>query len=163
MNSEEALIKAFDQYADAIFRFCFYRVFDREKARDLTQDAFARTWEYLQKGKQIDNYRAFLYRTARNLIIDQSRKKRELSLEELQEQGTDFGFTDIEKIETALDAEALVARLGELPEEYQEALILRFVEDMNIAEIAAMLGERENTISVRLHRGINKLRELVKT
>jgi len=162
MTQEHEFIRAFDDHADAIFRYCYYRVFDREKARDLTQEAFTKTWEYLLKGNKIDNFRAFLYRTALNLIIDQSRKKRELSLEDLQEQGMDFSSSDIESIETSLDAEALLGRLHELPAEYGEVLILRFVEDMDISEIAAALGERENTVSVRIHRGINKLRKLVK-
>ena len=42
--------KAYDLYADAIFRHCYLRVSDRELAKDLMQEAFMKTWEYLASG-----------------------------------------------------------------------------------------------------------------
>ena len=74
---------------DAIFRHCYFRVFDRERARDLVQETFLKTWEYLTRGHDIENIRAFLYRVATNLIIDDSRRKKEISLEQLSESGFD--------------------------------------------------------------------------
>jgi RNA polymerase sigma-70 factor (ECF subfamily) len=58
--------KAYDLYADAIFRHCYLRVSDRELAKDLMQETFMKTWEYLASGKDIDDVRPFLYRTALN-------------------------------------------------------------------------------------------------
>ena len=73
---EKLFTEAYDKYADAIFRYCYYRLFDREKAKDCMQEAYCRTWKYMSAGKQVDNIRAFVYKTANNIIIDDSRKKK---------------------------------------------------------------------------------------
>jgi DNA-directed RNA polymerase specialized sigma24 family protein len=88
---ENEFMQAYDNFADAIFRHCYYRVFDRERGKDLMQETFMRAWQYLNKGEKVLNMRAFLYRIANNLIIDESRKKKEQSLEQLQEAGFDPG------------------------------------------------------------------------
>jgi len=84
---EEDFATAYDLYADAIFRHCYFRVNDREKAVDLMQETFMKTWEYLASGKKVTNLRAFLYRSANNLIVDQARRaklRQEDSLEDMR-------------------------------------------------------------------------------
>ena len=76
-DREVKFLEAYDQYSDAIFRYCYYRVYDREKAKDCVQEAYCRTWKYMESGKEIENLRALLYRIATNIIIDDSRKKKE--------------------------------------------------------------------------------------
>lgn len=75
-EGEKLLIEAYDAYADAIFRHCYFRVFSRERAKELMQETFLRAWDQMVKGEEIRHMRGFLYRVANNLIIDESRKKR---------------------------------------------------------------------------------------
>ncbi len=89
MAEEDKFIKAFDAYADGIFRYCFFRVFNRERAKDLVQDTFMRAWEYAAKGNKIENLKAFLYKIAHNVVIDESRKVKEYSLDALLSEGFD--------------------------------------------------------------------------
>lgn len=67
----------------------WYRVSDRELAKDLTQETFVKVWEYMVSGKVIEKLKPFLYRVATNLIIDNARKKarkgKELSPKEISE------------------------------------------------------------------------------
>jgi DNA-directed RNA polymerase specialized sigma24 family protein len=56
---EQDFIKHYNQHSDAIFRHCFYRVYDRETALDLVQETFAKTWAYLATGHEVKNIRAF--------------------------------------------------------------------------------------------------------
>src|SRR3989344_8270173 len=93
-GGEEQFLEAFDKYSDDIFRYCYYRVFDRDKAKDVVQDAYCRTWKYVKDGKTIENMRAFLYRTAKNIIIDDSRKKKSFSLDQMIEKGFMPSFTE---------------------------------------------------------------------
>ena len=76
----EAFTKAYDELSDAIFRHCWFRIGDRERAKDLMQETFTKSWQYISRGEKVDNLKAFLYRVANNLIIDEYRKKKELSL-----------------------------------------------------------------------------------
>lgn len=100
---EISFLKAYDDYSQAIFRYCYFRVFDREQARDLVQETFMKTWEYLASGKEVQNLRAFLYKVANNMVIDLSRKKKSLSIEDLAEKGFDPLVEERPKIQQRLD------------------------------------------------------------
>ncbi len=157
MNAKEEFIQAYENHSDAIFRHCYFRVFDREVARDLTQETFLRTWDYLQKeGKAVENLKAFLYRVATNLIIDRSRKKRETSLEVLQELG--FEVVEESRAVDFVEIQSLMAAVEMLFPDDREVVTLSFVEDLAPVEIADILGISANAVSVRLHRAIKKLR-----
>lgn len=155
-----ALTAAYDQYADAIFRHCYFRVFSRERGKELMQETFLRTWQYMADGKHIDNMRAFLYRIANNLIIDESRKKREASLEALQEAGFDPSGEDGNATAASkLEERRILETLSKLDAPYRDVFVMRHIDGLKPAEIATMLGESSNAISVRLHRATEQLRK----
>lgn len=158
---ETQFLVAYDQHANALFRFCYAHLGDREKAKDTVQEAYIRTWKYLVGGRKIDQIRPFLYRTARNILIDLSRKPRHESLEILQEAG--FDVPDAHGLDPLSLAEArrAVRLIGHLDVLHREALLLRYVDEMMPRDIAALTGESENTISVRIHRGLQKLKDLM--
>lgn len=155
---QNTFLAAYDQYSDAIFRHCYFRVFDRERGKDLMQEVFLRAWEYLAKGEEVLNMRAFLYRIANNLIVDESRKKRETSLEKLQEDGFDLGKDETEQWQGRLDRERILGTLDQLDKGYRDILVMRYVKDLSPSEIAEMTGESANTVSVRIYRGLKQLR-----
>lgn len=162
-DPNQLLSDAYEQYADAIFRHCYFRVFSRERGKELMQETFLRTWQYLSEGKTVDNMRAFLYRIANNLIIDESRKKRESSLEALQEAGFDPPGEDGNvKASKLLEEQRILETLAKLDPPYREVFVMRHIDGLKPAEIASMLGESANTISVRLHRATEQLRTFLK-
>lgn len=158
--TEDEFITAYDRYADAIFRHCFFRCFDRELARDMVQETFIKTWEYLAAGKEVKNIRAFLYRVATNLLIDHSRKKKELSLDELKEQGFDPVTKDAREPLDFMEVQVVLRALKKLPEIYRETVTMRYLQDLTPEEIGEILGLPANTVSVRIHRGIEQLRKI---
>lgn len=162
MNLEERFLKEYDSHADSIFRFCLFKLSDREEAKDLTQETFTKVWGYMTRGGEVRNIKAFLFQTARNLIIDKYRKKYTDSLEVMQEAGFDPQFEEEVEIEEKIDAEIASQLLKELSDEYREVVTLRFVEEMTVQEIAEALQENPSNVSVRLHRALNKLRKLYK-
>ena len=91
--SEEQFIKIYDELADSIFRHCYFRIYNYERAKELMQETFTRTWEYVAKGKKIDNLKAFVYRIATNIIIDEARRKKSVSLDDLMENGFEIKFS----------------------------------------------------------------------
>lgn len=157
------LINAYDQWADALFRHCYFRVGDREKAKDLLQETFTKTWQYLAEGGKIQNLRAFLYRVATNLIIDVARKKRpEISLDDLKEQGFEIGSNADEKMKNEIAGKEALLFLKELKPEYREVIIMRYIDDLFPKEIAEILNDTENNVSVKIHRGLKQMHELLK-
>jgi RNA polymerase sigma-70 factor, ECF subfamily len=158
---QNQFIEAYESYADSLFRHCYFRVNNREEAKDLTQDAFMKTWGYLYKGGQIKNLKAFLFSTLNNLIIDWYRKKKPEALDE--EWALNIPYEGYNK-DTLLEAEGKLAMslLNKLDDKTKKVVTLRLVEGWPPKEIAEFLGESENAVSVRIHRGIASLQNIVK-
>ena len=160
-DREQLFLKLYDEYASPIFRHCYFRVSSRELAEDLTQESFMRTWNYLAEAKTIDNPKAFLYRIAENLVVDYYRKKKELSLDVLAEKGFDPSGDGASSILDYADMRHARQMIEELEPQHREILILRFVDDLPIRDIAGIIGKSENVVSVRIHRAMQKLRHLL--
>lgn len=159
---QEAFLKAYNDYSDAIFRHCYFRVSNRERAKDLTQDAFIRTWKYMSAGHDIGNIRAFLYRVTNNLIIDEYRKKKEASLDAMREDGAEPSvIDDTAKIRDHLDGKLARHVLDKIEPKYRDALVMRYIDDMSPEEIAQVTHETANTVSVHIHRGLKRVRKLL--
>jgi RNA polymerase sigma-70 factor, ECF subfamily len=169
-SHEERYLKAFEDYNEALFRHASIRVSDREKAIDIVHDTFTKVWSYVRSGHQIDSYRSFLYKVLNNLIIDEYRKRKESSLDALLAvEGVDEGsFPDltestVEALAATIDGKQAFALLSELPDEYREVIIMRFIDELGPREISELIEESENVISVRLHRGLKLLRAKVES
>ena len=160
-NLEAKFIKTYDDHSDAIFRHCYFRVYNRDIAKDITQDTFTKTWQYLADGGEIENIKAFLYKTATNLIIDLSRKKQTISLETIRETGFEPSYDDSKDINNSIEVKRVLKIINKLDTAYKDAVIMRYVEDLSPKDIAKVLRESENNVSVRIHRGIRKLKELL--
>ncbi|MEA2715166.1 MAG: hypothetical protein QOG91_194 [Candidatus Parcubacteria bacterium] len=162
-NKQQQLEQAYHDHADALFRFCLYKLSDREQAKDLLQETFVRAWQFLSRDGTVDNFKAFLYKIMSNLIIDEYRKRKPVdSLETLQVAGFDPPFDDTDRWFDSIDGAQAVELLKKIPEPYGQAVFLRYVEELSLSEISAITGERENTIAVHIHRGLEKLKMLFK-
>lgn len=160
-NIEKLFLEAYDTLADALFRHCYFRVSDRERAKDIVQDAFVKTWRYLADGKSVRNLKAFLYRVVDNEIIDYARKRKEQSLDKLIEEGLDVGLLDAAMRIERLDAKRALAYLNHLDERSRQVVVMRFIDDLGPKEIAEVTGESENIISVRIYRSLAKLKKVI--
>ena len=103
-----------------------------------------------------------------NLIIDEYRKQDETSLDAiLAAEGKDEGAFDemqdhsMHDFLDQLDGAQALAVVGELPDIYREVLIFRFVDGLRPSEICDLIEETENTVSVRLHRGLKLLKKII--
>lgn len=167
-SQEERFLRAFDEHADALFRHATVRLSDRERAVELVHDSFTKVWGYIRSGHEIDSFRPFLYKVLNNLIIDEYRKRRESSLDAIfEKEGIDeSAFEELhdhshEALINSLDAKRAVAVVSELPDVYREVITLRFVDGLGPKEISLLVEETENVVSVRLHRGIKLMKELI--
>ena len=158
---EREFMDAYETHADALFRHCMLRVRDRERAKDIVQDAYSRTWIYLSEGKEIGHIKAFLFRVANNLIVDASRRKRSSSLDAMIEDDgyevVDDSTEDPAERQGVREAMLLLASLDEI---YRIAITMRYFDELSPREIASILGVSENVVSVRIHRGLERLQSL---
>ncbi len=165
--NKNQFIALYHAESDRLFRFCALRVSNREQAIDIAQDSFMKLWNAAVKSdKEIENPRALLFAIAHNLIIDWYRKKKSLSLDELTDpdgEGSCMQFSDESHLTIEVESEGklLIQKIASLAPIYQQAVYLRFVEDMQPKEIAKVLGVSANVASVRIDRGIKDLQKLL--
>ncbi|HUQ30101.1 MAG TPA: RNA polymerase sigma factor [Candidatus Paceibacterota bacterium] len=166
---EASFLQAFDEHADALFRHASFRLSNRERAQDITQEAFLKAWEYARNGNEVRSWKSFLYRILNNLIIDEYRKSKDESLDTLLEDDPPGAQEHIaigsraekeQELNDELLIEQIRTRIPELPYGLRAALTLRYIDGFSPKEVAATLGISENVASVRIHRAIARLREL---
>lgn len=165
-SQKDEFLRIYEDFSDAIFRHCYFRVSDRELAKDLTQETFVKVWEYMINGKVIEKVRPFLYRVATNLIIDNAREKgrkgKELSLEDLKERGQIFNDPAYEeKFPSQIEAKDMLKILDNLESEDKDILIMRYIDELSPKDISEILEQSENAVSVRIHRVLKKLRGII--
>lgn len=154
--------KLYEREADPLFRFCLLRTSSREQARDIVQETFLRVWKAVMEGTPIAHERAFIYTVARNLVIDWYRKGRTESLDALLEE--DEGTFDVaeegsaERAALSFEAKEAITAIRNLGPKYRDVVYLRLVEDKQPQEIAELLGLKVNVVSVRINRGLLRLR-----
>jgi RNA polymerase sigma-70 factor (ECF subfamily) len=155
----------YDREADALFRYCFFRINDREKAIDMVQDIFVELWKVLHTGEKIKRERPYLFTLAHNRVIDWYRKKKSESLDALLENentARPFDYADEHAhadIIVSAEAKRVLTAIEFLDPTYRDVLYLRFAEDLSPQEIAKVIGSTASIVSVRITRGLEKLRE----
>lgn len=163
--TEEAFISFYQEHAPKLFKYCYFRVHSKEDAEDLAGKVFMKTWDYLVAGNTIDSIRAFLYRSAHNLIVDfykTSKHSREVPLHDTEGKPIDIpdDASFVKDLETRELVTEVQEKLKDLPDQYREIIVLRYINDLSIGEIAKVTDMSENNVSVKLHRAINQLRRL---
>jgi len=149
-------------------RYLLYVMASRERVEDLVQETWLRV---LDRGGQYDGrsrFEAWLFSIARNLAIDDLRKRQVASLDAPAADGENEAWagewTASDRSSPFLaaarseDAVRLASALSALAPIYREALLLRFQEDLSLQEISGVVGAPVATISSRIHRGLGLLR-----
>ncbi len=164
---EKTFLEAYGNHNDAIFRFILFKIDNRERALDIVQETFMKTWLHMTSKGKIENTRAFLYTVAGNLIIDEYRRRERKdyhtdSLDTLNEAGFEPSVSEdeVEKIMDKLDGEQAMTMIKELPPLYSSVLYMKYSEEMSIPEMAKSLDVSENVVSVRINRAMKKLKEM---
>ena len=160
-EKKNMFIESYEKYANDIFRYCVYRVFDRERAKELMQESFTKTWQYMGKDKEIDNMRAFLYKVAHNLCVNEIIRPKAYSLDGMEEKkGFDPEDKHTSPPEMAVETSLLLKKMEFLSPKFREILKLRYIDDLTVSEIAKLLNMIPNTVSVNIRRAEELLREL---
>ena len=165
-NKKKLFAKIYDQYIDRIYRFIFFKIGSQETAEDLCSETFLKGWQaFKQNNAEIENPQAFLYKIAKNLIVDHYREKGKAQLVStdvgqvlIRDSGIDLEKQSLQKS----DLETIRTGLVGLKDEYQEIIILHYINDLSIPEIAKTINKTEGAARVQLHRAVKALKSCVK-
>ena len=162
----DLLDELIERYQHRLLRYLLFLTGNREVSEDLFQETWIRV---LLRGSQYNGKARFdtwLFTIARNLVIDLSRKRTAVSLEELSESSDDdrpmeFPNDDpspLEQIQTGEDRAEVTEVLHKLESSSREVLLLRFYEELSLEEISSVTKAPLSTVKSRLYRGLAALR-----
>ncbi len=164
------------KYLAQVYSYAFYELRDHHAAEDATERVFMQALAGLPRFEErvdafiasravtaagsadISTFRVWLFRIARNVISNERRRDRRRPVSSLDDAVGVSAPGDV--VETAAAREAVSAAwqaVGRLPEDRRRAVILRFVDEMSTAEIAAVLGRSEGAVRVLLHRALRSV------
>lgn len=162
-NLRKIFSKIYDRYIDKIYRFIFFKVNSQEIAQDLTSETFLKGWESFKNGTKIENPQAYLYKTARNLVIDFYREKGKVQIVSADNPLIPDPAPNLEeKAMLSSDLDQIRQALTELNNDYQNVIIWYYLDDLSISEISQMLGRTDDATRVLLHRALKTLKEKLK-
>lgn len=167
-KDKEAFIQVYDEYVQDIYRFIYFKVGKEAEAQDLSSMVFLKAWNHIQNNSLTDSktLRALVYKIARTSIIDyyrESSNKLEVSLDDeahpidVVDEDQDV-MADLDK---TASLELIHRQLPLLKEEYRELIVLRFINDLSLEEIADVSGKSRGNVRVILHRALAALKEMV--
>jgi RNA polymerase sigma-70 factor, ECF subfamily len=150
-------------FADRIYRYLLTRLANVEAAEDLTTQVFIRLIEKvgmydIGPKDNVAIFSAWLYRLAYNKMVDVIRSQKRANLVDLERAEDLPGRPFLDDIDARLDFEAILEKLAFLNEQQREVIVLRFVEEMSIAETAQIMQKSEGAVKALQHRALESLR-----
>ena len=161
----EALSTLFHLYYDALFQYGQKLTnYNTELTKEIIQDVFFKIWERRSHLGDVHTVKVYLFTAIRRILIDKSRHFKveethiaSLSLDDILEDSPEDVFLIEEKRLT--DAQKLKNALLRLPNRVQEAVTLRYFEEMEYSDIAQVMNLKERTVYNFVHEGLTLLRK----
>lgn len=153
---DELLVAVHDAHSEALYRYVVRRTGDAEEARDVVQETLLRAWRHPEVLQRHDEgVRAWLFTTARNLVIDDlrsARRKREYAAESPPEQSR------ADQTQAVLDSWVVADALLALSPDHRAVVVRAYYGGRSVAELAHELDIPPGTVKSRLHYGLRALR-----
>ncbi len=150
-------------FADRVFRYLLARIGDPDLAEDITAQVFLRLIEKIgiyRIGPR-DNvaiFSAWLYRLAHNKMVDVLRSHKRSQESPLEHAAHVVSGQTMEAVEEHLDFQRVLQSLKVLNDQQREVIVLRFVEELSIAETAQIMQKSEGAVKALQHRALETLR-----
>ncbi len=159
-RQDNLLTYAYYVYKKDLSRYSFSKINNPTLSENLVQDTFLKAWKYLMRGGKIQTMKAFLYHVLNGLIIDEYRKRKTVSLDNLVEKGYEPKENDAEDIINLLDSKRAAKMISLLPKKYRQLMRMKYVKSMSLGEMSEVVGQSKNTIAVQINRGLTKLKKI---
>ncbi|MFZ3057957.1 MAG: RNA polymerase sigma factor [Minisyncoccales bacterium] len=159
---EQFFSQIYDEHVDKVYRFVFFKVSNEALAQDITSETFTRLWKEISFDKEVKSPSGFLFRVAKNLIIDHYRTKDQNPVildnpENILDKSQDIAGQAVQND----DMRAVTAALGQLGEDYRAAVSMYYIEQEPISEVAKALKRSPGATRVMIHRGMKQLRDIL--
>lgn len=151
-----ALARIYTRYYPKVLKFIHYRV-GAQDAEDLTSEVFLKLMRSIDR--QVGRFEPWLFKLARNTIIDRVRYRKVRPEDSLEQSEQEFADEKTSSgVGAKLDVEQALSLVGE---EYRELLVLRFVQGMSAVEISEITGKTPGAVRAMTFRALSKMRTVL--
>jgi RNA polymerase sigma-70 factor (ECF subfamily) len=160
----EAFAVLVNRYQRPIYNLMLRMTGSREDATDLTQEAFLKAYQKLERFRPSSRFFPWLYTIGMNLARDHLRRLKTADTAQWEREEVMAAHDPIDRAQELihrLDADRILVLLAKLPEGYREALILRFHEGLTLDEVGVALGISTSGAKMRIKRGLQRLRDML--
>ena len=157
----EAFAQVYDELVKPVYRYIYYRV-EEAVAEDLTEETFLKVWQNIKKYKKCKHpFSSWVFRIAHNLVVDYYRQNK--TTEMIEETVVDHKPESNPHHQTNLKLTQIRLRkvIYRLPENYQQVIILKYINELDNKEIATVTGKSEGAIRTIQFRALDKLKSLL--
>jgi RNA polymerase sigma-70 factor (ECF subfamily) len=157
-GNERAFRRLYGEFAPRVYRFCRFRVTHAADAEDLTQQTFLKAVQALPRYEDRGlPFAAWLFRIARNVVIDFERRRREeIDLDDVIDR--DPATISDPRVVRPDDSDALIRAIGELTKGQRDVLTYRFFADLSVRETGLLIGRNEASVRALQARALGALR-----
>lgn len=155
LGDREAFAELVGAHQAEVLAYCARFLGDPSAAADVTQEVFLTLWRERDRYREEGRLRHWLLRVARHRCLAETKKRR--SRRALSDRVAAQPAAAVEPLTG--DSAALAAALAGLKPAHRDVVVLRYLEDLSLADIAAITGLRQGTIKSRLHRALARLRK----
>ncbi|MFC1993702.1 sigma-70 family RNA polymerase sigma factor [Chloroflexota bacterium] len=161
-GNADAFAEIYEEYFDKVYRYTFYRVANRTEAEDLTQQVFLKAIQSISSFKWRGvPFSAWIFRIARNQVIDYQRKASKMKTSTLDPEITASGSDPASIAERSMDIRWVNNAMTNLSQLQQEALSLRFAGELSTAETAKVMDKSEGAVKALQHSALATLRKIL--
>src|SRR3989338_3629939 len=163
----DAFAQFYDLYITPVYRFIYFKVPTVQDAEDLASEVFLKAWQYItDRSESVENLRPLLYKIARNLVVDFFRRRAQAEFVADQEVLVKIQGNRQQNLLAQLDTKAEIKNLEivlrRLKDEYREAILFRYLEELSIGEIAEVLNKSKGSVRVLIHRALKVVKDIIK-
>lgn len=159
-DEREFIAELYRTYSDKIFRFLVWQSGDEALAEDLTGEVFSRAWNSREKLAAFEKPGAWLYRVARNLMVDHWRKQRPLALDDVGMIASPINIA--QEFQTSETEQNLRKIVQTLPPDMRTVIVLRFFEQLSCEEVAGIMKKTSVNVRVLQYRALKLLKRHMK-
>ncbi len=165
-GDKDAFEQIYRMYMQPIYRYIYFQVKSREEAQDLTAEVFTKAFEKIGTFKdQGFPVSSWLYKIARNAIIDNWKRKKPINLSQIDNSENRFAEPEIdysESIDNEVEVKKLKLAMENLSEDQREVITLKYIDDLKTAQIAKVTGKTEQAVRAAIYRGLIELKKQLK-
>lgn len=157
-GDRDAFAEIYGILLDPIYRYLYWNSGSREEAEDLAEETFLRCLTNIGSYRPGRGpFKAWAFRIAHNLLVDQRRRSGRRSREEIGESLEDPGISAPQSLEEEEGARALREMMQELPSTQRQVIVMKYFAEMSNAEVAKAVGRSEGAVNALQHRALRRL------